>query len=172
MRWIAGVVVFALCTPASAEVLRGKVVHVADGDTITVLTADKVQHKIRLDDIDAPEKTQAFGTKSKQKLSELVGEKEVIVNWKKKDRYDRILGQVHLGRRDINLEMVEAGLAWHYKQYSKDQTFADAEHLARQAHRGLWVDKSPEPPWEFRKRKHPKTQASQESVAGAGRPVR
>lgn len=113
MKLTAAILLLALTATVHAEEIRGKVVSITDGDTITVLDAEKVQHKIRLEGIDAPEKGQAFGTKSKEKLSELVGEKEVAVRWEKKDRYGRILGDVHLDDRLINLEMVQDGLAWH-----------------------------------------------------------
>lgn len=146
------ILLLLITTTLHAEEIRGKVVSIADGDTITVLDAEKVQHKIRLEGIDAPEKGQAFGTKAKEKMSELVGEKDVVVTWEKKDRYGRILGDVHLGDRLINLEMVQDGLAWHYKQYSKSKELAEAENEARKAKKGLWGDKSPEPPWEFRKK--------------------
>jgi endonuclease YncB( thermonuclease family) len=85
MRLIAApLLLLALTAPLHAEEIRGKVVSITDGDTITVLDAEKVQHKIRLEGIDAPEKGQAFGTKSKEKLSELLGEKEVAVRWENK----------------------------------------------------------------------------------------
>lgn len=135
-----------------AEEIRGKVVSIADGDTITVLDSEKVQHKIRLEGIDAPEKAQAFGAKSKEKLSELIGKSDVVVKWDKKDRYGRILGDVLVGDHHINLEMVKDGMAWHYKQYSKSKELAEAEEEARKAKKGLWADKSPVPPWEFRKK--------------------
>ena len=152
MRLIAAPLFLLLITATlQAEEIRGKVVSIADGDTITVLDSQKVQHKIRLEGIDAPEKGQAFGTKAKEKMSELVGEKDVVVTWEKKDRYGRILGDVHLGDRHINLEMVQDGLAWHYKQYSKSKELAKAEADARMGKKGLWVDKEQVPPWEFRK---------------------
>ena len=80
----AAILLLALTASLHADEIRGKVVSIADGDTITVLDAEKVQHKIRLEGIDAPEKGQAFGTKSKEKLSELLGEKEVAVRWENK----------------------------------------------------------------------------------------
>ena len=157
MRWIAvPIVCFALTTICHADEIKGKVVSIADGDTVTVLDAEKVQHKIRLHGIDAPEKSQAFGTKSKERLSEKIGEKEVVVKWKEKDRYGRVLGEIYLGDRHINLEMVQDGLAWHYKQYSKSKELAQAEVEARNAKTGLWADKSPVPPWEFRKKERAK----------------
>lgn len=158
MRCIA-VAIFCLALAATihADEIRGKVVNIADGDTITVLGDDKVQHKIRLQGIDAPENKQAFGTKSKQTLSDKLGEKEVVVQWKEKDRYGRILGEVMLGNRHINLEMVQDGMAWHYKQYSKSKELAEAEDNAQKAKKGLWADNEPLPPWEFRKKEREKS---------------
>jgi micrococcal nuclease len=153
MRLIStAVFLLALVGKLHAHEVRGKVVRIADGDTITVLDADKVQHKIRLAEIDAPEKGQAFGTKSKERMSEKVGDKEVVIRWTKKDRYGRIVGDVLVGERHINLEMVQDGLAWHYKRYSKSKELAEAEAEARRTKKGLWVDKQPVPPWEYRKR--------------------
>ncbi len=157
MRWITAAVVLVITASLHADELRGKVVSIADGDTITVLDAEKVQHKIRLQGIDAPEKKQAFGTKSKERMSEKVGGEEVVVQWKEKDRYGRIIGEVMIGSRHINLEMVQDGMAWHYKQYSKSKELAEAEDLARKEKKGLWVDKEPVPPWEFRKTEREKS---------------
>lgn len=141
----------------------GKVVHIADGDTLTVLDADKVQHKIRLHGIDAPEKGQAFGAKAKEALGEKVHEKTVRVVWKEHDRYGRIVGDVYLGDRNINLEMVEDGFAWWYRQYAKDsKALEKAEAEARKERRGLWHDKNPEAPWEFRKKERETRKAGTE----------
>ncbi|MCC7421744.1 MAG: thermonuclease family protein [Planctomycetaceae bacterium] len=134
-----------------AAELTGRVVGVTDDDTITVLDADKVQHKIRHEGIDAPESKQAFGTKAKQALSDRVFGKDVRVEWKERDRYKRIPGHVYAGEDHVNLSMVRDGFAWHFKRYNKDQKLADAEVEAREAGRGLWADKEPVPPWEFRK---------------------
>ena len=157
MRWITAAVVLVITASLHADELRGKVVSIADGDTITVLDAEKVQHKIRLQGIDAPEKKQAFGAKSKERMSEKVGGEEVVVQWKEKDRYGRILGEVMLDKRHINLEMVQDGLAWHYTNYSKSKELAKAEAEARMGKKGLWVDKEPVPPWEFRKAEREKS---------------
>jgi endonuclease YncB( thermonuclease family) len=89
MRIFAVLSIIALCSSSFASELRGKVVGIADGDTITVLDADKVQHKIRLQGIDAPEKTQAFGRKGKELLTEKIAGREVMIEWKEKDRYGR-----------------------------------------------------------------------------------
>ena len=105
-----------------AETLTGRVVRVTDGDTIVVLDASKEQHKIRLTGIDAPERGQALGTKSKEHLSDLVAGKTVEVDYSKYERYQRILGKILLNGEDVNLEQVEAGMAWHYKKYQREQT--------------------------------------------------
>jgi endonuclease YncB( thermonuclease family) len=148
-------VTLALCAAPESKPsheLTGKVISVANGDTITVLDSDKVQHKIRLSGIDAPEKEQAFGTKAKEALGGKVHEKTVRVVWKEKDRYGRIVGVVYLGGQNINIEMVHDGFAWWYRQYApKDKALEEAEADARKANRGLWHDKNPEPPWEYRK---------------------
>src|SRR5690349_4740841 len=125
-RLIIGLAVYILCTClAQAEILRGRVVKIADGDTLTVLDESKRQHKVRLVGIDAPERKQAFGTVSRQNLADLVFSKKVVVEWSKQDRYHRVLGKVLLDGQDINLKQIKAGLAWHYKRYDKDQRLAD-----------------------------------------------
>ena len=130
----------------------GKVVSIADGDTITVLL-DKVQHRIRLQHIDAPESGQDFGTKAKKVLGDKVFGQEVKIVWIGRDKYKRILGEVHLDDRNINLEMVKEGFAWHYVQYSKSQEYAKAEKEAKEKKLGLWAMGSPTPPWDFRRGK-------------------
>ena len=132
---------------------------VTDGDTLVVLDATKIQHKICLQGIDAPERGQAFGTKSKEHLSELVAGKTVVVDYNDYDRYQRVLGKVLLSGEDVNLEQVEAGMAWHYKKYQSEQSstdrvkYADAEREARRLKLGLWRDPNPTPPWEYRQAK-------------------
>jgi len=143
-----------------AATLQGKVVNVADGDTLTVLDDQKTQHKIRLQGIDAPEKSQAFGQKSKQSLSHLVHSQIVTVEFQKKDKYGRTVGKVILNGTDVCLEQIKLGMAWHYKQYQSEQpkedrdTYAQAELTARTQAVGLWKDKSPTPPWEFRRQRN------------------
>ena len=147
------ILILTLSFPAWAD-FTGNAVGVADGDTITVLDADKVQHKIRLTGIDAPEKKQPFGNRSKQSLSDMVFNKTVTVETDKRDRYGRELGKVLAGGVDVNLEQIKAGMAWHYKAYERTQpvidrqSYADAENEAKAAKRGLWVDAEPVPPWE------------------------
>jgi len=137
----------ALMTPE----LTGKVVAVADGDTLTVLV-DKVGVKIRLDGIDAPERAQAFGARSREKLSELVFGKTVRVVTKGKDRYGRTIGVVFIDGENVNAKMIESGLAWHYKRYSSDAELDRLEREARRAKRGLWSDPAPVEPWNYRTR--------------------
>lgn len=138
------------CFLAIDHDFEGKVVGITDGDTLTILV-DRETVKVRLDGIDAPERRQPFGDKAREKLGELTFGKAVTVHSKGKDRYGRTLGTVLAGGESVNLKMVEAGLAWHYKQYSKDATLSRAEYDARKAGRGLWGEKNPVPPWEFRK---------------------
>jgi endonuclease YncB( thermonuclease family) len=143
--------------PAGSQTLNGRVVRVADGDTITVLDATNTQHRIRLEGIDAPESHQAFGTQSKKSLSEMVFGKDVVVVYQKTDQYGRLVGKILLDGKDINLEQVKAGMAWHYKEYQREQTpedrelYAGAEDEARAARRGLWQDPDPTEPSAFRK---------------------
>ncbi|MFX1678657.1 thermonuclease family protein [Mitsuaria sp. CC2] len=144
---------------AGAATLRGEVVGLADGDTLTVLDNDRQQHRVRLVGIDAPEKRQAFGERSRQHLSALVFRQEVAVDWKKRDRYGRILGVVRVRSVDVGQAQLRAGLAWHYKAYAREQPveqralYSDVELDARRARRGLWSEAAPTPPWEFRRSK-------------------
>ena len=110
-----------------AEALNGTVVSVNDGDTITVLDKLSKEHKVRLMGIDAPEKSQAFGIEAKQSLSNYIYKKEVSVEYKKHDKYKRIVGKVTLDGQDICLQMIVDGMAWHYTEYKKEQPMTDKE---------------------------------------------
>lgn len=141
----------SLLTLSAAEI-RGKVVAITDGDTIKVLDdLDKGVLKIRLNKIDAPEKNQAFGQKSKQYLSNLVFGKQVIIRFKEIDRYGRILGLIYIDGVEVNLQIVKAGMAWHYAYYDKTPAYIEAEKKARASKVGLWIDPEPISPYEFRK---------------------
>ena len=142
---------------AGCRVITGKVVGISDGDTLRVLETigdkkgdKKIEHRIRLGHIDSPEYNQPFGSKAKQSLSEKVFKQEVRVVWRERDQYKRILGDVYLGKRYINGEMIKDGFAWHYKKYSWSKALAGFEAKAKEAKRGLWADVSPIPPWDFR----------------------
>ncbi len=133
------------------------VVGVHDGDSITVLSDDKVQTKIRLTGIDAPELGQAFGKKAKQVLSDKCFNKKVKIQSVGIDRYGRTVAWVYtIDNECINVYMVKAGCAWHYKQFSKDITLATAEVEARHSKLNIWSDSNFIPPWEFRKIKKQK----------------
>lgn len=139
-------------TPTPAATLSGKVVAVADGDTITILTPNKEQVKIRLNEIDAPEKDQPYGQDSKKALSDLVFGKDVSVEWDKTDKYKRTLGRVFVGDTDVNMQQVKDGSAWAYTQYLTDDRIKQAEIEARNAKAGLWALQADQimPPWEWR----------------------
>jgi endonuclease YncB( thermonuclease family) len=166
---ILACLVFSL--PVAAYTTNGKVVHVVDGDTIDVLNADKVTIRIRMAGIDAPEKAQAFGRQSTEHLSTLVAGKHVSVEWYKLDRDKRQVGKVLVTGKDANFAQVQAGFAWHSKEYQNEQSPADraayakAETDARARKMGLWIDPNPIPPSDFR---HGTGDASPEKRMQAG----
>lgn len=140
-------------TTTRTKVIEGKVIGVADGDTITVLDSSKIQHKISLAGIDAPESSQDFGQKSKQHLSSLVFDRPVVVQYDKLDKYGYIIGKVLLEGKDINYVQILFGYAWHYKEYQSEEdrkVYAEAEVKARLSKRGLWSTPNPTPPWVYR----------------------
>jgi micrococcal nuclease len=140
-------------TTASVATAKGKVGAIRDGDTLMVLNDTKTQHKIRLAEIDAPEKGQAFGNKSRGALGDKVFQQPVGVEVIEIDRYHREVGRIYVGERFINMEMVRDGFAWRYVQYDEPGEFTSAESDARKHRRGLWADNKPVPPWEWRKAK-------------------
>ena len=105
---------------------------------------------MRLVEIDAPEKSQAYGQRSKQSLSDLVFGKQVRVEQQDRDRYGRVVGRVYAGGLDVNAEQVKRGMAWVYRKYACDQTLIALEHEAKNAKRGPWADPYAIPPWEYR----------------------
>ena len=142
---------------AHAHEVGGQVVAVQDGDTVTILDAARVQHRVRIAGIDAPEKSQAYGEVSKQSLARLVHGRHVEARCPKRDRFGREVCSVFLGTRDVGLEQVRGGYAWWYREYAREQTPDDraiyeaAEGDARAARRGLWNDPAPQPPSAFRR---------------------
>ena len=145
----------------------GRVVRVADGDTVTVLRehADgrKEQVRVRLSSIDAPERRQAYGTRSREHLANLVFDRQVRIEEQGSDRYGRVIGVVHVGQRNANQEMVHAGMAWAYRQYLNDSTMLRLETGAKRAGRGLWADKQAVAPWEFRRNEAARRKAEREA---------
>lgn len=144
-----------------SQELYGKVVAIADGDTFALLTVDKQQVKVRLSEIDTPERAQPFGTRARQALSDLIFSKQVRVVQEDIDRYGRLVGHVYVGGIHVNRQLVRDGMAWAYRQYLKDKSLLQDEQEARQAKRGLWSLPSTEqvPPWEWRKGKKTNNQA-------------
>ncbi|WP_297407397.1 thermonuclease family protein [uncultured Cetobacterium sp.] len=131
--------------------ISGKVIKVADGDTITILDKGK-KVRVRFYGIDAPEKKQEYGLKSFNILKKLVNKKEVTVHIKDKDQYGRVVGIVYLSDKNINLYMLKSGNAWWYKRYAKNEyKFRLAVKEAQKKDLGLWKEKNPTPPWIFRK---------------------
>lgn len=159
IRTAAALLLALIASCTWAETFTGRVVGVADGDTITVLDAANVQHKIRLAGIDCPEKNQPFGQAAKQSISDQAFDRDVRVETNKRDRYGRVVGQVWVGGVDANLEQIKRGLAWHYKAYQNEQPLDDrlaytrAEDEARGSGRGLWADPAPVAPWDWRHNK-------------------
>lgn len=167
-------ILFLLCLfslSIRADELRGRVVGVTDGDTLTVLDAVKTQHKIRINGIDAPELGQDLGEASKQNLSFLAFNKDVVVVWSKRDKYGRLVGVVIQGALDLGLTQIRDGFAWYYRQYESDVPpvervlYDAAERSSRSQLRGLWKQPGARPPWEVR---HPEQVTPGAPVAAPG----
>jgi len=133
------------------QTIKGKVIRIADGDTITLLDSTNSQVRIRLYGIDCPENGQDFSNVAKRYTSEMCFGKYVSVEVKDIDRYGRTVGIVWADSTNVNLELLREGLAWHYKHFDKSEEFAQAEHLARVHKKGLWVQGNAIPPWEYRR---------------------
>ena len=143
-----------LLLPSLTNALTGKVISVADGDTITVLDSSNRQHKIRLYGIDCPESKQAFGNAAKKLTSSLTYKKTATVTEYDTDRYGRTVGVVQVNGVNVNEEIIRAGYAWQYQKYCKESFCGDwlnIEGQARNAKIGLWGDSDPVPPWDWRK---------------------
>ncbi len=144
--------VFLSSSNAHPADFQAKVIHIADGDTITVLNDTNEKIKIRLNGIDCPEKAQAYGNKAKQFTKDLVQGEMVTIKAYDTDRYGRTIGDVIMeDGRNLNQEIVKAGFAWWYFKYSDDRALGQLELDAKLAHIGLWKAKNPVPPWVFRK---------------------
>jgi len=144
-----------------SQTFTAKVIRVVDGDSVNVLRiSDKEELRLRLYGIDAPETKQPYGRESKDALKGLLGPNTVIsVKVLDKDRYDRLICELHLDNKDISVNewMVSKGNAWHYVKYaSDDMALKQAEENARNNKLGLWTIIDPTPPWEYRKNKKAK----------------
>lgn len=145
-------ILLGISLTANADSITGRIVGISDGDTLTLLDESNTQHKIRLAAIDAPERAQPFGNRSKQQLSTLCFKQPVIVEVVDKDRYGRSVGVVTCNGVNANEAMLTSGMAWVYVQYAKGFEYYDAlEHEAQANQVGLWVEPNPIPPWEWRK---------------------
>lgn len=145
--WIA-----CLTVPSYAQTVIVQVVGVLDGDTVLVLDERKTaQFKVRLDQIDAPEKAQPYGQVAKLFLSDLIYKKRISLLRKGQDRYGRTIGEISLNGENINLRMVREGYAWAYRQYVTNSAYIKAEQSAIGQKKGLWQDAHPTPPWLWRR---------------------
>lgn len=147
--WLA--VLLAFTGLAHAD-FSGQVVAILDGDTIDVLV-DQRPVRVRMAQIDAPEKRQAFGTRSRQMLAGLVFQKTVRVAGAGHDRYGRVIGTIYVGNLNVNSQMVREGMAWVYRQYARDKTLFELEDQAKLRNLGLWADPDPIAPWDYRRAK-------------------
>jgi micrococcal nuclease len=162
---------FLIPSTSLSMTITGKVVKVADGDTITILNNQNQQTKIRLYGIDTPEKSQAYGKKAKKFTANLVAGKTVDVKVYDTDRYGRSVGVVFVDGRNVNREIVRNGFAWQYRKYCKASFCDDWLGLERQARNGdvgLWSDANPVAPWEYRKSKRSGSSSKSNVVGGNG----
>ena len=142
-----------LCSIAlsvQAETFNAKVIMVMDGDTVMVLRGGQ-KIKVRMANIDAPEKDQTFGKQARDSLQELVGRKQVQIDSQAVDQYGRIVGQISVDGRNVNQEQVKRGMAWEYSHYHSDKTYIGLQSDAQQSRRGLWSQASPQAPWQWRR---------------------
>ncbi len=163
-----GVVLFCLALHAQAETFGARVIAVMDGDTVMVLRQGQ-KIKIRLANIDAPEKDQAFGMQSRDSLLQMLGGKRDQIDSLAADQYGRTVALVSADGRDVNQEQVRRGMAWEYSHYHADNTYVALQREAQQAHRGLWAQASPQAPWLWRKHHPSSLHAPQAGQYGASR---
>lgn len=148
------ILLLLICLPglAAADSFGCRVVTISEGDTFTCLTTENKRLRVRLAEIDAPERKQPYGTEAKQALIELVLEKHVVLQVHEVDRYGRTLARAYVGGLDVNYTLVEQGAAWAYTKQLTDHRLKDAETLARKMGKGLWrlPAESIVAPWEWR----------------------
>ena len=140
------------CRPTTTkeqDTIQGKVISIADGDTFTLLLDNKTTIKVRLISIDCPERKQPYSAVATRFLSDHIFGNRVKVVVDSKDRYGRSLGWVYYDDKNLNKELLKAGLAWHYRRYSKDEELQTLEDQARAEKVGLWKEKIPIPPWDW-----------------------
>lgn len=140
------------------ETLTGRVIRVADGDTVTLLTPEKQEIRIRFQGIDAPEREQDFGAQSRKNLNSFVYGKKIRVKVDKTDKHGRVVGRVWLPQGkgamlDVEEAQLRAGMAWHYEYFNHEKKLANAQKEAQRAKRGIWSRPNPVPPWDWRQKK-------------------
>jgi len=141
----------------NTKLILGKVVAITDGDTFKLLDQDSTLHRIRVANIDCPEKKQPFSTRAKQFTSDQIFNKNITIKVQSKDRYGRVIANViYNDSLNLSKELLKAGMAWHFVKYSKDKSLQFFENEARLKNVGLWTDKAPIPPWEWRSKKKSK----------------
>jgi endonuclease YncB( thermonuclease family) len=149
-------ILLAWVLSALAETLTGRVVGVTDGDTLTLLDGSRTQYKIRIAGIDAPERKQPYGERSRQHLATLAFGKEATADCYKRS-YEREVCTVYVGDEDVGMAQIDAGMAWWFRRYANEQPpqqridYESAEDRAAADRAGLWQDPNPVPPWEWRK---------------------
>ena len=153
MKILALLALLPLTALAKAYTLTGKVIHVTDGDTVTLMTSDHGKHRIRLYGIDTPEKKQPYGNKARQLMVKLASGKQATAKCSGKDRYSRDICTIYIDDRDINALMVEKGAAWVYRKYYKGSAYYKLEDAAKAQGLGLWNTSEYRsiPPWQWRK---------------------
>ena len=161
-KMLISVLLIAMAITAYATDVTCKVVAISDGDTFTCLTDARQQIKIRMAEIDAPEKNQPYGSKAQQALSGMIFQQQVRINIQETDRYGRSVGRVHVGSIDVNANLVAIGAAWMYRQYSVDRSLSQLEDQARLSRRGLWALPESErmAPWDWRRTGRDKQQTA------------
>lgn len=161
ITWFVLVAVLMLSlVPACAGEKRswkGKVIKVIDGDSIVVQKGRK-KYEVRLYGIDAPEYRQSYSRSAKRLLNEKAYRKNVVITPMDVDRYDRVVAIVEVNGQVVNRELVAAGYAWVYDRYCHKRSLCNRMRQeqveARKARKGLWRGSNPEPPWEWKRRKH------------------
>jgi endonuclease YncB( thermonuclease family) len=162
MRVLMMLLLFCLFNAAHAEEFSAKIIVVIDGDTVVIRRTSGLL-KIRLAEIDAPEKDQIFGDQSKQSLSGMVLGKQVKVTSRAFDKYKRMVALLNVNGLDVNAEQVRRGMAWEYRS---NKRLIALQEEAKNASRGLWAQSNPTPPWEWRKQ-HPGTWPAQSKAAAS-----
>jgi len=151
MKKILALLILSVCVlAANAEEFDAKVIAVLDGDTLLVLR-NGAKVKVRMANIDAPEKDQKFGMQSRDSLLEMVGKKQVRITSQAVDQYGRVVGLVSVDGRNVNEEQMKRGMAWEYSHYHSDRGYIALQSAAQQARHGLWIQPSPQAPWQWRK---------------------